>query len=145
MKRRTFFVAIPAAIAGALLLAAPRSVFAAKVRNSLRRLNQNGKPHTQYMSGCVVPYVALEDAEAFHEIAEQVRLQMIARLQEHGAPINVWRVGFLHGDVATDVYSGMVAAGLLSGDGRGIQDEHHLWLRTRVSVEQAPFQFPEEA
>jgi hypothetical protein len=95
------------------------------------------------MSGCEVPYVALEDAEAFHDIAEQVRLQMIARLQEHGAPINVWRLGFLHGDVATDVYSGVSGEGRLFADGSGIQDKHHLWLRTRVSVEHAPFQFPE--
>ena len=115
----------------------PRPLFASYVRQSTRRLNRNAKEHIERGICATMPYRALEDAVAFHEIAEQIRLQMIAALLECGAPINVWRVG---------QHAGLVAATINYATGEAIpwKDAHQFLVRTRASVEHPPYELAEE-
>lgn len=141
MKRRNFLGGIGAAVAAFSASAwamRPRSVFAKDVRDTQRRLNRNGKPHIERRTQVQMPYLALEDAEAFHERAELVRLAMIEELRKVGAPINVWRVGVMRGNIATnvDVYTGETVPW---------KDIHFFTVRTRASVEHQPFDLPLES
>lgn len=112
------------------------SVFAEEVRQSLRRLNRNGEPHREYGLSATMPWQALEDADAFHIIAEHIRLNMIETLRATGAPINVWRAGQQIGYVASNV-------SVYTGEGQEWRDEHHFRVRARVSTETPPFTHPE--
>jgi hypothetical protein len=125
---------VAACIAG--VFAKPRSVFAEHVRYTHKRLNRNLQEHTQRTLMAGLPYVALEDPQAFHEIAERVRLAMIDKLREEGAPINVWRVGVAEGFVASKIEA-------RTGTEQPWRDEHYFSVRTRVSVERPPFQSEE--
>jgi hypothetical protein len=116
----------------ASVFAKSHSVFAEHVRHTQRALNRNLKHHTQRTLMAHLPYVALEDSQAFHEIAETVRLAMIDKLREEGAPINVWRVGVAEGFVASKIEA-------RTGHEQPWRDEHCFSVRTRVSVERPPF------
>jgi len=77
----------------------------------------------------------LEDPQRFHEQAESVRLAMIDALRAEGAPINVWRVGHMHGVAGRSV-------DVITGEPMPWKDEHYFYVRTRVSVERPPFTHP---
>lgn len=107
------------------------SVFAPSVRPSDRRLNGDGALNIERSIRAYMPYAALEDAEAFHAIAEQQRLAMIHALQEVGAPINVWRVGMVGGVVASRIDA-------ITGMEQEWKDSHVFYVRTRASHESQP-------
>lgn len=108
------------------------SLFEPEVRESMRRLNRNGEPHREYGVGASMPYAALEDKDAFHEIAEHIRLSMVEELIRTEAPINVWRAGRQHGIVASDINA-------YTGEGQQWEDRHKYYVRVRVSRETPPF------
>ena len=107
-------------------------LFAADIRESEKRRNRNGIPHTSRLLRANIDPALLNNADAFHRVAEELRLAMLDKFLEHGAPINVWRIGELAGDVRV-----MYAAG--EGELGEPVDLCHLTLRTRVSVEHPPF------
>lgn len=106
------------------------SVFAQDVRYSHRRDNRNDQPHTERHTYAAIDYSVLEDKDAFHEVAERVRLYMLKALEDVGAPINVWRVGHV---------SGTVSVPIETVRGAEVVDRHIFDLRTRCSVETPPF------
>jgi hypothetical protein len=132
--RRGFFGLVAAVAAFVGVKQAP--LFADHVRQSVRKMNRSGDEHTERQMSAVMPYTALEDAAAFHAIAERQRLAMIAELRTMGAPINVWRVGMCNGVVAVPVnrYTGMP---------QPWRDEHIFTVRVRCSVETPPFAYPD--
>jgi hypothetical protein len=83
------------------------------------------------MLSASIPYAALEDRDAFHDAAEQVRQMMLTALRETDAPINVWRLGQVGGYVAcTFDYA--------RGEERPWKDEHRFYVRVRTSIESSP-------
>jgi hypothetical protein len=106
-------------------------VFARYVRETDMARNADGGAHTQRALSATVPYTALEDAEAFHELAEQIRLGMLDKLREDGAPVNTWRLGQVGGFVAcTFDYA--------RDEEKPWKDEHVVYLRVRTSIERSP-------
>lgn len=132
--RRSF---LGGALAGAVacvagVFAEPRSVFAERVRYTQRRLNRNLKPHTERSMTATISHISIEDHDAFHTIAEQMRLAMLEKLKEEGAPVNVWRLGEMGGVIASRV-------DFRTGEAKPWEDKHHFYVRTRVSVERQPY------
>ena len=121
-----------AAACVASVFAKPQSVFAERVRYTQLRLNRNLKTHTERSMSAEMRHVVLEDRDAFHSIAEQMRLAMLEKLKGAGAPINVWRVGEMGGVIASRV-------DFRTGEAKPWEDKHHFYVRTRVSVERPPF------
>jgi len=109
------------------------SVFAEPVRTDNTSKNRDGILHTENAVYATVPYVALENAELFHAIAEQLRVEMIEAIRASGAPINVWRVGQFGGVFA-------VPFDVRTGETGELKDSHVISFRTRTSCETAAAQ-----
>lgn len=136
LKRRAFLPALIGVFSGLGAFLTPTPLFAAKVRHSRTRLNGNMVPHIERRATAHMPYAALEDSAAFHELAENCRLAMIEQLRSEGAPINVWRVGMIGGIVGSRIDA-------RTGLEQEWKDEHHFYVRTRASVEHEPRQYIE--
>jgi hypothetical protein len=90
-RRRLFAALAMLPVMGAVWRAP--SVFAASVRYTQRKWNRDGVPHRERGVSAGMPHWRLEDADAFHALAETCRLRMLAELRTLGTPINVWRCG----------------------------------------------------
>lgn len=110
----------------------PPTIFAADIRESAISKNGNGEPHKERQMRLQMPYAVIEDRQAFHDLCETLRINMIVELRDTGAPINVWRLGQVGAIVATRYNPA-------TDQTVPWNDEHWFYLRTRASTEQPPY------